>query len=440
MTRIMVGAVAVWLTVAPTAVPAQESLEQALLTRAPELIAHFQKQQYQNVGVLKFLVHRAGEDKLRDNAGTLNLLLARRLEMALLLANDPTDPVGIIKDASAVAEKTPGASHLDKERRLKLFQPKYPLAWGNAQVPASAFVTGIAHISADLKTLTVSLLVFDREHNKVEPVLKDFTAANRAEHLAEMGVSFLLRGIFDDGKVEIGSPKDKQQQKILEQAAQVYEAKAAHPAKEANPPVLLEVNYDGRPVPPEVRDGKAFIPEPGEGQKVKLVLKHDGGKERYAVAVKVNGVNTLEKQRLPDLYCWKWVLYPGDGPLTIDGYTVGDRKIDFRVLSQAESKAKEVDYGAEVGMITMTVFREARGKEPVPGIDYTAAKIKVLEALPELPSKDNYGALKATLMDTINRGLIGEGDQHKTQVVQTVPFRPDPRPLMCLTVVYYKRQ
>ena len=36
---------------------------------------------------------------LSDNLGTINALLARRLEVALVLANDPRNPIGIIDDA-----------------------------------------------------------------------------------------------------------------------------------------------------------------------------------------------------------------------------------------------------------------------------------------------------------------------------------------------------
>jgi hypothetical protein len=181
---------------------AQESLERAMLQQAPKLIQHFQKHGYKNVGVLKFLVNREGAKGFSDNTGTLNLLLARRLELALVLANDPKHPVGIIEDASAVAQKTAGASHLNKEGRLKLFAPSYPLAWGNDKVQADAFVTGTAEISADLKTLTVSLMIFDRENNKLTALLDDFVTANRADRLAELSESFVLRGAFDDGQTE----------------------------------------------------------------------------------------------------------------------------------------------------------------------------------------------------------------------------------------------
>jgi hypothetical protein len=421
-------------------VVAQESLERAMLKQAPQLIQHFKEHGYKNVGVLKFLVNREGQQKFSDKAGTLNLLLARRLELALILANDPKTPIGIIEDASAIAQKTPGANHLSKEGRLKLFEPSYPLAWGTDKVRANAFVTGTANIGADLKTLTISLIIFDRQTNRLTPLFDDFVAANRAEHLSEMGESFVLRGAFDDGKTEPSAAANKQQQTILHEAARVHAKEAPHPAKVTDVPVVLEVRYDGRPIPYEVRDGQAFIPEPNEGQKVELVMRRDGSKERYGVVLKVNGENTIDKQRQPDLACRKWVLDPGFPAATISGYLLGTDVIEkFRVLSAYESKEREINYGADVGTITMTVFREIKGKEAGGDLSDEAAKETVVAKLPALKERSkNYHALKASLLDDANRGLIGEGDKVKTQV-NVVPFRPDPRPVMCLTVVYYKR-
>src|SRR5215212_3789528 len=100
------------LAVLAVAAPARgaDDLEGALLDRAKGLVKHCQQNQYKTVGVLKFLVlkDRGG---FSDNLGTINTLLARRLEVALVLANDPRRPIGVIDDASVLAARTPGASH-----------------------------------------------------------------------------------------------------------------------------------------------------------------------------------------------------------------------------------------------------------------------------------------------------------------------------------------
>ncbi|WP_020472697.1 hypothetical protein [Zavarzinella formosa] len=431
---------------AVSAAPAQDpvSLERTLARTAPDVIKHLKDKGYQNVGVLKFLVVKGDDQKLSDNAGTLNRTVARQLEMGLILANDPLKPIGIIDDASSVAAKTPGANHLSKEGRLKLFEPSYPLAWGKEDVMADAFVTGIIGISPDLKTLSVQLLAFDAKTNKLEPLGKELVAKNDSRKLSEIGESF-SRGAFDDGNIETKrDPKDlaKHEQQVLDHAAQVKKEEAKNPVLEDNTPIRLEVLYDDKVIPFEIKGGKAFIPEPAEGQKVTLRVKHAAKSGIFGCVVKVNGENTLFRERFPDLQCRKWLVFPENkAGIDIIGFQKNDTTTEqFRVLSKAESKAREIDYGADVGTITLTVFRDRKGMPPVGELGKEAEITKVLQdAHPPENKPMNFHALTARMLDDANRGLIGEGNTVGSEIKQ-VEFKSDPIPVMCLTVVYYKKQ
>jgi hypothetical protein len=257
------------------------TLERGLVKQAPALIKRFQANGYKNVGVLKFLVNRAGAKGLNDNAGTLNMLLARRLEVALALANDPRKPIGILRNASAVAARTKGANHRESAGRKRLFAARYPLAWGRPprEVQADAFVTGVAQVSKDLRTLEVALFAFDKDRNKLAPVGSDFKVRVDAGKLAELNESFALRGLFDDGKAVLAAAKVKDG--------------ARHPLKDRNLPVRLTVLYGGKPVPMKYEGGKAYSPGPREGQEVAFRLPRDGSKGRYGVVLKVSGENTI---------------------------------------------------------------------------------------------------------------------------------------------------
>src|ERR1019366_1171822 len=433
---------------------AQESLERGLLRQAPVLIKYFQnpERNYKNVGVLKFLVSREGKP-FTDNVGTLNLLAARRLELALVLANDPRTPVGIIENASSIARTITGSSHLSKDGRDRLFTGKYRLAWGKETVEADAFVTGTIEISKDLRKLTVSLYCFDRANNKLIPVGDDFQVKNAPDRLTEMGESFVMRDLFSGADpvepkkpgVQPQQPSPavvaKQQEKVFHEAVKVREQETKHPAQQSDQPVALEVLYDGVKVPLEFRDGKAFIAEPREGQNVEFILRRDGSRETYAIVLKVNGENTLDRQRLPDFSCRKWVLSTGDPPAAIRGYQMGDHVLDrFRVASVAESTQREVNYGNEVGTITMTVFREQSAKQKPRLVDEVSQQETAVAKLTEFsePSK-NYNALKAQLLEDANRGLIVQGDSEASNV-QIVAFVADPTPVMSVTIVYYNKQ
>ncbi len=439
MQRLHLTAIACLALSAPRA-SAADSLDEGLMRKAPKVIKHLKKQEYKNVGVLKFLVSTP-DGKFSDSTGTLNTLLAQRLEVALVLANDARAPVGVVKNAGAVARRVEGASHLTRDGREKLFGAKYPLAWGKEQVSPDAFLTGTVGLSKDLKTLTVGLLVFDRAGNKLAALGDDFEVENRPEYLAELGESFVLRGAFDDDAVETDPAKraKARNDKTMSTAVAAKENKAEHPANTKDAPVSLEVRYNDKAVPVEYRGGRAFVPEPREGQEVVLVLKRDAGKERYAVVLKVNGENTLWKQRLPEAECAKWLLEPRAEPLTVRGYQVSEsERTKFRVLSAVESKKTDVNYGADVGMITVTVFRERTGPAPAPPATDDAAKVAAVgkAQLPETPP-EKYAALKASLLEDANRGRIDEGVP-EPGAVKVVKFNLDPTPIMTLTVVYYK--
>src|SRR5581483_6105032 len=77
-----------------TALPAParaNDLERKLFKEAaPKVLAHLQQEGYHNVGVLKFQVKK-GNAPASDNVGPINLGIANRLELALVLANKQDD-------------------------------------------------------------------------------------------------------------------------------------------------------------------------------------------------------------------------------------------------------------------------------------------------------------------------------------------------------------
>ena len=80
----------------------------------------------------------------------------------------------------------------------------------------------------------------------------------------------------------------------------------------------------------------------------------------------MNGENTIAHQHLNDFECRKWVLGPNDPPITVLGYQVDGQPIaeEFHVLSQHESEARAIDYGRDVGTISMVVYHERAGEPP----------------------------------------------------------------------------
>ena len=124
-----------------THVTAADDLEKQLLKNSKPILEAVRAKGYRNVGVIKFRI-KSGDGPATDRLGTMNLRLAEKLELALILANKLSDPIGIIRNANATAAKIPDASHLTPEGRAKLFSKDYPLAWGKTRVVPDAFLTG----------------------------------------------------------------------------------------------------------------------------------------------------------------------------------------------------------------------------------------------------------------------------------------------------------
>ena len=423
---------------------ATERLGQALREFADATIEYCKSNELQSVGVLKFGLFDS-EGNATTKTGTINSLLADRMEVALVLANDAREPVTLIEDASAVAADIENATHMSKEGRKLLLDAQYNAMWGDEKLKADALVTAIGEISADFQTISISLLVFDKNSEELKPLKPnggDKVIAINANLLAETGESFLTRGAFDGGHLggaaqssTVQPPNDLP----TESAAEIREGKSVHPLADPQSPVTMQVLYDGVAVPYKFSDGKARIAEPSEGQKIELILTKDQTDRRYAVVVKVNGRNTLYQQQVPDAQCAKWVLSQPGIRKTIKGFQIRgqDSLEQFKVLSQSESKNREMDYGKDVGTISVTVFPEGAAKKLV--LDQNVRDSELVEAslLPKKASS-TFGALKAKLLAGANRGLIAEGDV-TAGAVKTVKFRNSSTPIMSAVAEYYSK-
>jgi hypothetical protein len=321
--------------------------------------------------------------------------------------------------------------------------------WGNTSVTPDVFVTGVARVDDDLKSIKVSLVSFDRKSKAPEPVGKEFTAGVQAGQLGEMGESFALRGAFDaDDTTSAPAPADAPPpppSRPAELAAEVKHQKQTHPLQPRACPVSLEFRYDGKPVEIDFRNGKGLVPTPLPGQKVELVLTRDHAPDTYGVVLKVNGENTIGRQVLPDVECRKWVMPPGCKPYTIRGYQTGNSTAEeFKVATGRETAKLAVNYGADVGTVTLTVFQNLKGKPPTPPADDYSTKVDAVRSQ-VVPQKNTFDQLYGELTNEVgSKGLIGAEDGGLVVPGGTVEnqvkkskFVPDPTPLASVTVVYY---
>lgn len=440
------------LLFAVTPVRADEvpSLEFGMGKEAKQILKKLREEGIHNVGVLKFLLTREGDKKFSDALGPMNLLLARRLEVALVVKNSPSSPIGIIQDASAVAAGIPGANHLTPAGLDKLFAAEYPLAWGKEKVKPDAFLVGEGMVERDLRTLHLGIHLIDAKTRKRQTLTPDLVMRIRPEHLTEIGESF-SRGVFDGGQAGVEAGKDAtlaQMDKVSDIARKVRTKQETHPMSEPNSPFGLEVAYDSQVQPIEVRDGQAWIAEPREGQTVAIrLMRHDPSDRKYAVVLKVNGENVLFREKLPDLQCLGWIIEQRDvnAPREIKGFQISDDRLEaFRVASRQESRAREINYGSDVGTISMTVFGEAKGSAAPRVLNYEQRDEQLIRRteLPKPAEKPStFSQLQQDLYKGLvdSRGLIVEGGPTQASAINRVKFQRDPVPVMSVTLHYYKK-
>lgn len=437
----------------PPAAPAA-SLERQFLKHAPQILRDLRARDHRNVGVLKFRIKK-GSEPISDRAGPLHSDFATPLMVALVLADDPGDPLGIIHDADAVAAKIQGANHLTQLGRQKLFTRSYQLGWGEGRVEADAFLTGDVTLDSDGRQITIAILMFDRGGEALVKIA-EFTASITPSILTDAGASFVTRGMQDEtGRVNY-LPEVIPAAKVLQYG-----------------PVALEIKYDGTPVQPAFRGEEMLIPAPRPGQRVELVLRKDDATDaRYGVVLMVNGLNTLYRERLPARQCRKWVLSLQTPSITVQGFQVDDRKSDqFAVVLApmlkpvGEPKPNAIDFGPDVGRLTLEVYRQqaepGRDRVEVPADAEARDVVTIARSAPEMfhePRPKTSVGLKSRLHNAgaarRDRGDGWEPDLKMPekpgengiivpgvridQRIRNVEFQADPTPVMSATITYYQ--
>lgn len=442
---------------------AADDLEKKLMALAPEVLEHARGAGYRNIGVLKF---RVGNERNGTTDSALGRRLADKLEMALILKSDLTDPIGIAKQASDHAATIDGASHLSVAGREKLFTQSYPMSWGNHDKEIDAFYTGTAVIHRNLSKITMMIQVVDPKISTLTPV-KLLEIQPDIDDLLDAGESFRVRGLFDNAKLNLSETerKDEATKQAVLTSLKIDTDKTnekptdpePHPLSPDHPdaPIRFEVRYDGQPQTIQFSGDQALVAEPKPGQTIEFVVTRPGSERpRLAVVVKVNGENTLRKQTLPDAQCGAWIFEPTMDIFGIKGFQMGDgQREPFLVLSETESAAKEIDYGQHAGTISVTVFPERAtdgqspsktvvdaGSESTFGSLFEGEDFALLnEAMHPEKSPSTLAALKSKL-DTrdklVTRGLIVGRSKRVQAKVKKTHFERDTIPMMSATLRY----
>jgi hypothetical protein len=443
-----------------------DAIDEAFAKAAPQVLDQLKARKAKNVGILKFLVQR-GDSKPDDAVGELNLGLADRFEAAIILACKKDEKLGIIDRASlaVVANKNRLANHRTEDGRQAFFADSYKLAWGGQKVKPTEFVTGLATISKDLKSVAIRLEMFGAD-GEVQRIGETITVPTTRRTLVEAGYSYVIAekaapNIFDGARgsktnkgaiVQVKAEDDAaalDRVLVMNDPAKTDGVKftAAEACKES--PIRLTILYNGKPVSVEADR----VREPAETDEVSFLIENTDAKNTYAVVLKVNGKNTIFSEDAEPAQCLKWVLEP-NGKHEIRGFQEDNGSlIPFRILSTKESEENAVRYGDLGGTVRLVAFRgelatedpsAVEKKEPEPQRTFLAAVSRGAKGLKK--GDDMPGSLAALQADLLGRekeldgmrGIIDKGAKKEASAIQRVFFKPLPTVGVAdITIRYY---
>jgi len=120
----------------------------------------------------------------------------------------------------------------------------------------------------------------------------------------------------------------------------------------------VEVLVDGRPLDEYAARGRRYI-EALEGEEYELRI-HNPLDVRVAVALSVDGMNTIDARRTSAWDASKWVIEPY-GTITISGWQMSSsRARRFYFTTESDSYGAKIGQTANLGVISAVFFRENR--------------------------------------------------------------------------------
>lgn len=390
----------------------QDYLIQLIDLHAEDVLDRLVEEGAKVVGVLKFDVRD------RRSYNTLGLQCADWLETAMRRANHGR--LQFVQDASQVASGISGADHSKSSGRSRLFESLYPMENGS-KVKVDAFVTGRIFVRDDLASVDVTIQSVHGGPNPRTEKLVRFNANTKQGVLAALGAPFHIREGEDASDAAANAadamehPRDARDQRSKQL-------------------IKFDVLYDDKPVSVQGGDGFLWIPEPTEGQRVTIRMKRiDQSDRTLGVVVKVNGISVYSGRRVADFAALKYILEP-ESEIVIRGFQQsGDRQqaAAFEIASRSRSRELESLYGADVGTISFTIFKQAETFDEKN--DYF---VNLAQGVVQV---DQKAVQKPKELLVEKRGLVVAGEKQVAQPTREVPRKQwDPNPVLAEVIHYYK--
>jgi hypothetical protein len=147
----------------------------------------------------------------------------------------------------------------------------------------------------------------------------------------------------------------------------------------AYPNFQLEVVVNGRPLTEYYARGRTYV-EALQGAEYELRLRNDSP-DRVAVALSVDGLNTIDARHTSAWNASKWVVEPYQ-TITISGWQMSsERARRFYFTNERDSYGAKLGQTANLGVISAVFFRERNRPVPItPPYPITRDKMEAPQA------------------------------------------------------------
>ena len=191
-------------------------------------------------------------------------------------------------------------------------------------------------------------------------------------------------------------------------ATAIVQNRPADRITKSYPNFELDVLVNGRPLPEFFSRGRTYV-EALHGAEYELRVRNNSA-DRVAVALSVDGLNTIDARHTSAWNASKWVIEPYQ-TITISGWQMSsERARRFYFTNERDSYGAKLGQTANLGVIAAVFFREHR-RRPV-------APITRAEEAPASSSKSSDGAASIMRRDHDNAATgIGRNVRHDVQWV-----------------------
>jgi hypothetical protein len=201
----------------------------------------------------------------------------------------------------------------------------------------------------------------------------------------------------------------------------------------------MEILVDGSPLSAYTKGGTTYV-EALKGREYAVRLTNRTG-ERVAVALAVDGLNSIDARHTSSQDARKWILEPWE-TVTLSGWQTGSGTARrFVFTSEQKSYGAWLGRTGDLGVISAAFFREARRRdqiaaEPSPLEQPLVQRGAESDAGAEAPRPKALGETKAGAKDELAATGIGREVEHR---VVRVDFDEEDAPASIVSVRYEYR-